>query len=132
MNVNQKGVKGLIKVIDDLQDKGYYTFTAFDDHSPIDLIAVDKLGNSYRLQVKYREKDPRKISEKYSINAFSVVSGKKVAIDRNMIDGWAVYLANVNRVVYINKTLLNDKVCLVIDPNNNYGELDEWLKSAPC
>ena len=132
MNVNQKGVKGLIKVIDDLQDKSYYTFTAFDDHSPIDLIAVDKFGQSYRLQVKYREKDPRKISEKYSINAFSVVSGKKIPIDRNMIDGWAVYLANINRVVYINKTLLEDKVCLVIDPNKDYGELDEWFKSAPC
>ena len=87
MNVNEKGVKGLIKVIDNLQENGYYVFPAFDDHSPIDLIAVDREGKSYQLQVKYRERDPRKKSEKYDIQATSVVNGKKIPIDRSMIDG---------------------------------------------
>ena len=132
MNVNQKGVKGLIKVIDDLQDRGYYTFTAFDDHSPVDLIALSSEGVSKRLQVKYRQKDPRKLSERYEISAVSVVNGKKIPIDRSMIDGWAIYLSDSNKVVYIKKELLNDKIGLTIDPNKDYGELDEWFKSAPC
>ena len=132
MNVNQKGVKGLIKVIDDLQDRGYYTFTAFDDHSPVDLIALSSDGVAKRLQVKYRQKDPRKLSERYEISAVSVVNGKKIPIDRSMIDGWAIYLSDSNKVVYIKKELLNDKIGLTIDPNKDYGELDEWFKSAPC
>ena len=132
MNVNEKGVKGLLKVMDDLQDKGYYTFLAFDDHSPVDLIALDRNGQSYKLQVKYRKKDPRKISEKYTLQAVSVVSGKKVPIDRNMIDGWAVYLLDCNKVVYVKKDLLDGKIGIIIDPLKKYGELDEWFKSAPC
>lgn len=42
MNCNEKGSRGLIKVVDDLQMQGFFVFLAFDDHSPIDLIAVDK------------------------------------------------------------------------------------------
>lgn len=132
MNVNEKGVKGLLKVMDDLQDKGYYTFPAFDDHSPVDLIALGRNGQTYRLQVKYRKKDPRKVSEKYDLPTVSVVSGKKVPINRNLIDGWAVYLADCKKVVYIEKELLDGKNSLTIDPQKDYGELDEWLKSAPC
>jgi hypothetical protein len=132
MNVNEKGVKGLIKVIDDLQEKGFLVFTSFDDHSPIDLIAVDKHGKSYRLQVKYREKNPRKIKERYGIQATSVVNGKKIPIDRSMIDGWAVYLSNSKKVVYINKTLLDGKNELTIDPEKDYGDMAEWTKAASC
>lgn len=132
MNVNQKGVKGLIKVIDDLQEKGYYTFLAFDDHSPVDLIALSADGKTFRLQVKYRTKDPKKVSEKYCIYASSVVNGKRIPIDRKMIDGWAVYLADSNKIVYINVNLIENKNSLTIDPQEKYGELDEWFKSAPC
>lgn len=132
MNVNEKGVKGLLKVMDNLQDKGYYTFPAFDDHSPVDLIALSPLGKTYRLQVKYRTKDPRRKTEKYNVYASSVVSGKRIPIDRNMIDGWAVYLADNEKVVYIPVILFEGKNSLTIDPNENYSELDEWFKSAPC
>ena len=126
MNVNEKGVKGLLKVMDDLQDKGYYTFPAFDDHSPVDLIALGRNGQTYRLQVKYRTKDPRKVSEKYDVYASSVVSGKRVPIDRTMIDGWAIYLSDSQKVVYINVDLFEGKNSLTIDPQKNYGELAEW------
>ena len=125
MNVNQKGVKGLIKVIDNLQESGYYTFPAFDDHSPIDLIAVDQNGKSYRLQVKYRESDKHKKSERYSFPASSVVNGKRVPIDKSMIDGWAVYLAEANKVVYIKKSMVSST--LTIDPSKDYGRLSEFV-----
>jgi hypothetical protein len=132
MNVNEKGIKGLLKVMDDLQDKGYYTFPAFDDHSPVDLIALSKEGKTFKLQVKYRTKDPRKVSEKYDVYASSVVNGKRIPINRTIIDGWAVYLSDSKKVVYINVDLFEGKNSLTIDPEKNYGELDEWFKSAPC
>lgn len=126
MNVNQKGVSGLIKVIDDLQEKGYYIFPAFDDHSPVDLIALDGMGKTFRLQIKYREKCSKKKSEKYEIRTSSVVNGKRIENDRSMIDGWAVYMANCKKIAYVHKSLLDDKKGLIIDPNVEYGELAEW------
>ena len=132
MNVNQKGVSGLIKIIDDLQTKEYYVFPAFDDHSPVDLIVMNLSGQTFRLQIKYRKKDPNKKSEKYEIRTSSVVNGKRVENNRNLIDGWAVYLADAKKICYIHKNFLKDKKGLTIDPSVNYGELDEWLKSAPC
>lgn len=132
MNVNEKGVKGLIKVIDDLQDKGIYCFTAFDDHSPVDLIAMTKTGKTLRLQVKYRTRISRSKSERYELSASSVVNGKKVPIDRSLIDGWAVYLEDAKKVVYISREQMIGKNGLIIDPGKEYSELDEWLKSTPC
>lgn len=132
MNVNEKGVKGLIKVIDDLQENGYYVFNAFDDHSPVDLVAMDKQGQIYRLQVKYRQKDSRKKSIRYEISASSSVNGKKIPINRNLIDGWAVYLADDKKIVYISKELLKDQNMLVIDPNKNYGKMAEWSMAPHC
>lgn len=132
MNVNQKGVKGLIKVIDDLQDKGYFTFTAFDDHSPVDLIAMSPTGQTYRLQVKFRHRIARQKTEKYELTASSVVNGKKVFINKELIDGWAVYLADAGKVVYISKDQLGGKNGMLIDPMQEYGELAEWSKAPSC
>jgi hypothetical protein len=132
MNVNQKGVKGLIKVIDKLTDQGFYVFPAFDDHSPIDLIAVDSNGVVYRLQVKYRKRDSRKKAIRYCIEGCSVVNGKKVKIDRNMIDGWAVYLADDEKIAFYHKSEMDGKDRITINPDNINGKLDEWLKSASC
>lgn len=132
MNVNEKGVKGLIKVIDDLSDRGYYVYPAFDDHSPVDLIAMSKQGRLLRLQVKYRTPMPGKVSERYELHARSMVNGKSVPIDRSLIDGWAVYMAGCSRVKYIPVAAFEGKQQLVVNPDKNYGELDEWLKSAPC
>lgn len=132
MNVNEKGVRGLLKVMDDLHEKGYYTFTPFDDHSPVDLIAMDKDGKIYRLQVKYRERISGMVVERYGIPASSVVNGKRIPIDRSMIDGWAVYLADAKKVVYLRVGLLDGKSSISIDPEKDYGKLDEWFISTGC
>ena len=107
MNVNEKGNIGLIKVMADLYSKGYHCFTPFDDHSPVDLITLDETGNTRRLQVKYRS-----ISEKrnhYELSARSVVNGKVIPINRSLIDGWAVYLANEDKVVYLSLDVMEGK-----------------------
>lgn len=128
MNVNEKGVSGLIKVIDDLQSKGIYTFTAFDDHSPVDLIALLPNGRTARLQVKYRTRMKNKVSERYELHASSVINGKRVPIDRSMIDGWAIYLEERKTVVYISCELVDGKCGLVIDPDKQYSLLEDLTK----
>ena len=121
MNVNEKGNIGLIKVMADLYSKGYHCFTPFDDHSPVDLITLDKAGNVKRLQVKYRS-----ISEKrkhYELSARSVVNGKTIPINRNLIDGWAVYLSDEDKVVYLSLDIMEGKGVHYIKPGTyeEYG-----------
>ena len=120
MNVNEKGNIGLIKVMADLYSKGYHCFTPFDDHSPVDLITLDNTGNVRRLQVKYRS-----ISEKrkhYELSARSVVNGKVVPIDRSLIDGWAVYLADEDKVIYLSLNIMEGKGVHYIKP----GTFEEY------
>lgn len=98
MNVNQKGVIGLTQVIADLAKKGYECFLPVHDYSAVDLIVM-KDGITKRLQVKYREFK----SGVAEIGFSSVINGKKVPIDLNLIDGWAIYFATVDKVGYVNK-----------------------------
>lgn len=98
MNVNEKGVMGLLRVTTDLYSKGYTCFTPVDDYNPVDCIAM-KEGKTYRLQVKYRSPGGKYGS--YEIRSRSTVNGKNVQINRSLIDYWAVYLSDKDKVVYI-------------------------------
>jgi len=121
MNVNEKGNIGLIKAMADLYSKGYHCFTPFDDHSPVDLIVLDKTGQTRRLQVKYRSLDKKR--NHYELSARSVVNGKSIPIDRNLIDGWAVYLADEDKVIYLSLDIMEGKGCHYIKPDTyeEYG-----------
>ena len=120
MNVNKKGNIGLIKVMADLYDKGYHCFTPFDDYCPVDLIVLDKTGNVKRLQVKYRSIDEKR--NRYELSARSVVNGKSMPIDRSLIDGWAVYLADEDKVVYLSIDIMEGKGVHYIKP----GTFEEY------
>lgn len=121
MNVNQKGNIGLIKVMSDLYDKGYHCFTPFDDHSPVDLISMDKNGVCKRLQVKYRSLNAKKNT--YEVSARSVVNGKTIPIDRTLIDGWAIYLSDEDKIIYMSVDFMDGKGVHYIKPNTykEYG-----------
>ena len=123
MNVNEKGNIGLIKVMADLYSKGYHCYTPFDDHSPVDLISMDDTGRVRRLQVKYRSLNEKR--NHYELSARSVVNGKTIPINRDLIDGWAVYLSNVDTVIYIPIDTMNGKGVHYIKPDivNQYGEV---------
>jgi hypothetical protein len=116
MNVNEKGNIGLIKVMADLYSKGYHCFTPFDDHSPVDLISLDNTGKARRLQVKYRSLNKNR--NHYEISARSVVNGKTIPIDRNLIDGWAIYLADIDTVVYMPISKMDGKGVHYIKPKD--------------
>jgi hypothetical protein len=144
MNVNEKGVIGLIEVIRDLTKKGYECFTPIHDYSAVDLIAI-KGCDTYRLQVKYRTLSRGSIL----VDLFSKVNGKSVPIDCNVIDGWAVYCPEVDSVVYVSKhevdTTKNSIGFKLTEGKNSvnhdkvkrkfykeFGELAEWPKAAVC
>ena len=129
MNVNQKGNIGLLKVISDLYNKGFTAFKPFDDYNPVDLIAMEPSGKPFRLQVKYRSMDPKR--KRYESSAQSMVNSKAVPIDRNLIDFWAVYLADLDQVVYMPVSIMEGKGVHYIT-ERQLGEMDERLKSAPC
>jgi len=96
MNTNQKGQIGLACVIKDLTDIGCELFLPIHDYSDVDLIAMVD-GSTFRIQVKYRNSRNGRII----IPLHSVVNGKKIAINRTMIDMWAVYCPEIDKVLYI-------------------------------
>lgn len=106
MNVNEKGNLGLIKVIADLYNRGLHCYTPFDDYSPVDLIALDMSGKVTRIQVKYRS--PDKVG-RYEVSARSVVNGVSRPIDKTMIDKWAIYLSDKDKVVYLPVDIMEGK-----------------------
>lgn len=102
MNVNQKGSIGLIEVIRDLTKKGYECFTPLHDYSAVDLVVMNNDFQVKRIQVKYREFKDNVIE----IGFNTVVNGKKIPIDLNAIDGWAIYCPEVDTVCYFSKDMV--------------------------
>ena len=105
MNTNQKGYIGLTRTVAELAEMGYEVFLPQHDYSAIDLIVVNEAGESRRVQVKYRETKDGVVT----IPLNTVVNGKKIPINRDKIDGWAVYVPEapdvMSRVLYIPKTV---------------------------
>ena len=126
MNVNQKGMKGLLQVMADLHQRNFYLFPAFDDYSPIDLVAASPEGKLYRFQVKYKTVDPRAKRPIYGLSATTVNGGVKRKINLDMIDGWAVYLSNDDKVVYVHKKMLGEQTSITINTLSQFIPLEEW------
>ena len=116
MNTNEKGAIGLIKVIADLYTQGFQCFLPFDDYSPVDLIALDSLGNSYKLQIKYR-------SSNCELRTRSIINGVATEIDKSLIDGWGIYLSEKDKVIYIPIAFMTDKKSHKVNPDFNYGNI---------
>lgn len=128
MNVNEKGNIGLLKVINDLYDKGFHCYLPFDDYSVVDCIAMNKEGKSFKLQVKFRSKNEY---GSYEFHASSVINGKRVLVTKDIIDFWAIYLADLDKIVYISNSIFDSQKSFHIT-SKQLGELDERIKSAPC
>lgn len=99
MTVNHKGHLAELKVILDLVEKGYEVFKPLNDFSAVDLIAMEpRSGKLARLQIKHRT------VSKYnsvSIECHSVVNGVRIPINRDLIDGWAIYCPQYPHICYV-------------------------------
>lgn len=126
MNVNQKGNIGQIKVIEDLYRKGYHCFLPFDDYCPVDLIALMPCGKPIRLQIKFRSKATLRGEKQdyYELSLRTVINGKNTPVNRELIDGWAVYLEEDDRVVYLHADELSGTGYKRIRSEMNFA----WLK----
>ena len=147
MNVNEKGAVGLIEVIRDLTKKGYECFTPIHDYSKVDLIVMNKDSQLLKLQIKYRTT----VRDKIDVGFHSVVNSKKVPMDLSVIDGWAVYCPEVDKVVYVHKSEINSELngfSFRLRPGkatfntsngktrvklfDEFGDVAEWPKAAGC
>lgn len=136
MNVNQKGAYGLIEVIRDLTRKNYECFLPFDDHGPVDIIAMHKeTFKTFKLQVKYRTAEMGMVEVQFR----TISMGVHTQIDFNAIDGWACYNPDIDTVVYISKDDIDETKKAVkfrvreplkgsspIPMFNVFKELTEW------
>lgn len=87
---------------------------------------MNNLGKTLRLQIKYREPITRLQVERYELAAKSTINSKAVPIDRNLIDGWAVYLANRNEVKFVPLSAMGNKKSINLDPEAKYDDLNNW------
>lgn len=69
--------------------------------------------------------------DRYEIAAQSMVNGKGVPINRGLIDYWAIYLSDIDQVIYMPVSAIEGKGVHYIT-RKQLVELDERLKSAPC
>ena len=97
MNVNHKGYVGLTRVIADLAARGFEVFLPQHDYSAVDLIVLDDIGMARRVQVKYRAS----VNGVVTIPLNTVINGKKHRIDLNRLDGWAIYVPEHERILYV-------------------------------
>ena len=123
MNTNEKGNLGLLKIMQDLYSQQYHCFTPFDDYSPVDLIAMSPTGKLFRLQVKYRTL--MKTRSGYELPARSVVNGKSVPIDKTLIDGWAVYLSDIDKIIYYPIEKMGGSMCKYLKEDDSVI-LGDW------
>jgi len=104
MNVNQKGFVGLTRVVADLAARGYEVFLPAHDFSAVDLIALNTAGVAKRIQVKYRSSENGSVA----VPLATVVNGKHIPIDKGHIDGWAMFVADRDAILYLPVSLADN------------------------
>lgn len=100
MSTNSKGDLGQVKVMADLVASGYEVFTPLSGHSAVDLIAADSQMRLKRIQIKYRSAKNDRVELSFS----TVVNRKVIPINMDLIDCWAVYVPEVEKIYYIKKS----------------------------
>ena len=107
---SKKGTKGLANVIADLSNKDYFPFLPLADINLIDLVVANENMDLKKIQVKYRSIKNGKIE----IPTESVVNGKKISLDIDKIDLWAVYCPDNKNVYYVSSKELKNKKTLTL------------------
>jgi hypothetical protein len=116
MRPTDKGSIGVAAVISSLLSNGYEVFLPFDGASSVDLIVANEQMDLKRVQVKYRK---LLSNNTFLIPLQSVVNGKRVHIDRNKIDGYAIYCPEVKLVYYVSIRDFVGQSSLTLSLNTN-------------
>jgi hypothetical protein len=111
MDTNQKGDIGLAKTICRCVELGYEVFTPISDHPRCDLICIVN-NDTKKIQVKYSSNGLCK-------NGSVVRDGTKKPYTQEEIDYYAIYLSEVDRVVFIPQEL-GVNIIRYKEPERNY------------
>lgn len=118
MNSNKKGDIGLVKTMMDLTINNFFLFTPISDTTCVDLIVANSDMVLKRLQVKYC----KLVEGALEIVTSTVVNGKKIPVDLNKIDIWAIYCPDNDKVYYVPISKLKNHKTMrlrVEKPKNN-------------
>ena len=99
---------GVAKVISDLTVKGYVPCIPLSEHQPYDVVAISKVGEAFKLQVKYASLKSNGTVEVRFRSSWADRNGTHIRHYRKEdFDFYAVYCPEKDRVLYIS----NDPKC---------------------
>lgn len=125
MNVNAKGTIGELKVYTDLTERGYQIYSPVSDFSPVDAIVLNKNGDVSRIQIKYRKLE---INTTIKLKLKTVVNGKSVPVNLNLIDAYVVYCPDIEKVLYIpKKEFINSKSFTIRMEKTNKSKMNKMF-----
>ncbi|MBJ8004892.1 hypothetical protein BWGOE4_44870 [Bacillus mycoides] len=117
-----KGDLAVLKAQVDLYEKGYMILTPQTEHSPFDLV-VYKDGLFKRVQVKYRELNPRGILEVRFRSSYSTANGVATKeVNKEEIDVYCIYCPQTDLCYYFDPKLFNKSISLRVDSPKNQQE----------
>ena len=106
MDTNKKGNIGLIKIIDDLVENGFFPFLPFTDTTIVDLIISNENMDLKKIQVKYKKIDKFACID---LTTQRVVDRKKVDTDLTKFDYYAVYCPDNKKTYYVPTSIFKNK-----------------------
>ena len=112
MDTNKKGNIGLVKVLDNLVENGYFCFLPITDTTIVDLVVSNEDMKLKKFQVKYKKLEKK--STCICLSSQRVVDRKKVNTDLSLIDYFAVYCPDNKKIYYIPTTLFNGKKMITL------------------
>lgn len=93
---------GLAKVIVDLTLKGYTPCLPLSEHQPYDIVAVDKRGNTFKLQVKYATLKDNGTLEVRFRRSWADRNGSHIKhYTKDEFDYYAIFCPNQDVVLYV-------------------------------
>jgi protease II len=107
---NTKGNKGLVNVIADLVNKDFFVFLPITDTTCVDVVVSNKEMELKKIQVKFRSMSDGVIE----ISTETIVNGKRIPVNLDNIDLWAIYCPDNKNIYYVSTKDLKSKKILVL------------------
>jgi hypothetical protein len=121
-HTKDKGDLGVVAVIHDMVEHDIRVFLPMSEHQPIDLIAMNRRGDTSRVQVKHRKMLQTGVIEIQFRSTWSDSHGShQRATDFGQFDCYAVYCPDNGKVYYIRNDEISNKSSLklrILPPKN--------------
>jgi hypothetical protein len=114
MNTNKKGDIGLLKTMLHVTLNEFFVFLPISDTTCVDLVIGNKNMELKKIQIKYCSIKKGKLE----IRTSTVVNGKRVPVDLNQTDIWAIYCPDNDKIYFIDVKELRGKKALNLRIHN--------------